>query len=304
MTETYFDQLGISPTSDIGQIEIAYQKRRSEWKGNPVRLGVIEQAYRVLGNPISLKKYLKDMSLVESPKASLPYASTAPGERLSNPSVPRVEVPNQPARKRHSTEFIQADESLGITAPSPSDGKKGTRKKTEIFDPETIIAHPVGTGAEFGVLPAAAPKRRRTEIIEDVQIAGPGSLNPAAGIEKRLETHANQTPYPPPEKPGRLFVDFDFGGEHMEYDLKEGQNIIGRPPLHGALPDIPMPDTELFISRCHATVTVEGTKVTLVDSSSNGTFLNGQLIQTSQPFLLKNMDVIEIEKRRLVIHIP
>ncbi len=305
MAETYFDQLGLSPTSDIGQIESAYRKKKLEVKSDQARLRLVEQAYRVLGNPISLKKYLKDMSPVESQAQISTNNQPAAMKPGGISSAHQADVPDRIGTKRHSTQFIETNEPVGKNPPpSQNVPTKSGRKKTEIYEPGTIIAHPPDKQPGSDAAPVPAPKRKHTEIIDDVWIPEPGVPNPVAKEKKRQPTVSVQTPQANQQNTRRAHVVYEYGGEHKEFDLKDGKNIIGRPPMNGALPDIPLPDPDLFISRCHAVVTIDGNTITLMDSSSNGTFLNGTRIPTSQPFPLNDEDVIEIEKRRLQIHIP
>ena len=69
MAETYFEVLGIPPTSDFGTISSAYLRKKAEYKSDPSRLCLIEDAYRVLMNPMSLRKYMDDLKPVETLKA-------------------------------------------------------------------------------------------------------------------------------------------------------------------------------------------------------------------------------------------
>jgi hypothetical protein len=305
MAETYFDQLGLSPTSDIGRIESAYRKKKAEVKFDPVRLRTVEQAYRVLGNPISLKKYLKDMGPVES---QTPISMNNPPPAMKPggvSSVHQADVPDHIGTKRHATTLIETDGLIGETPPSSQNvPTKSGRKKTEIYEPETIIARPPYKQPGPAAAPVPAQKRKHTEIIDDVRTPEPVEPNPVVKEKNRQPTVSIQTPQTPQHNTRRAHVVYEYGGEHKEYELKDGKNIIGRPPMNGALPDIPLPDPELFISRCHAVITINGNTITLMDSSSNGTSVNGKRIPTSQPFPLNDEDVIEIEKRRLLIHIP
>jgi pSer/pThr/pTyr-binding forkhead associated (FHA) protein len=304
MAETYFDQLGLSPTANIGEIESAYQQKRLEAKGDPNRLRLLEQAYRILGNPINLNSYLKNMRLAESTTTDPHRLPPTTGQSERIPSVSLANGTERIGTKRHSTEFIDTDEPIKKNPPAFPDGKvKSGRRKTEIYDPETIISRPPGRQPGAGAPPASAQKRQRTEMIDDVRIPRPFPPGPASRDKKRKPTETSQTAHMPSQNSLGAHVVYEYGGEQKEYDLKEGKNIIGRPPLNGSLPDIPLPDPEQFISRCHAVITIEGTHVTLMDSSGNGTSLNGKRIPTSQPFPLKNEDVIEIEKRLLRIHI-
>jgi hypothetical protein len=305
MAETYFDQLGLSPTSDIGQIESAYRKKKLEVKSDQVRLRLVEQAYRVLGNPISLKKYLKDMSQVESQapdSMNNPPPAKKPGGIAG---AHQADVPDRIGTRRHSTQFIETDEPVGEN-PHPSQNlpTKSGRKKTEVYDPETLIGRPPYKQSGPVAPSVPAQKRKHTEIIDDVRIPEPAVPDPVTKEKKRQPTVSVQTPQSSQQNTRRAHVVYEYGGEHKEYELKDGKNIIGRPPMNGALPDIPLPDAEFFISRCHAVITIDGNAITLMDSSSNGTSLNGKRIPTSQSLPLNDEDVIEIEKRRLQIHIP
>ena len=78
-----------------------------------------------------------------------------------------------------------------------------------------------------------------------------------------------------------------------------GDTTLGRhDPVTGVTPDIDLSglDPERTVSRRHATVrAVDGTlTITEANSSTNGTFLNGQKLDPFQPFPLANGDQVQL----------
>ncbi|MFH1654729.1 MAG: FHA domain-containing protein [Pseudomonadota bacterium] len=78
--------------------------------------------------------------------------------------------------------------------------------------------------------------------------------------------------------------------ESVEVKLTDAENFIGR------LTSCRIPLPSKGVSRQHAKVLIEGENAYIIDLGSvNGTFLNGNKLQTNQQTLLQNADLISIE---------
>jgi len=304
MAETYFDLLGLPPTSDFGQIQSAYLRKKSEFKDDPARLRLIEDAYRVLFNPISLRKYLDDVKQGGDPKLTGGEDSTMAGpSSMFGQNAPEGPPDGLP-RKRPKTQTLEPnDRAEQNPVPLGPGTHKSGRQRTVIYEPGSSDEQSAGQ-QPVPAKPAASPKRRqRTEVIGDDFAVGPNPQISPAHLTKP-KTAVEGSLVEPEDQAKRDYVLYSFGGDQKEYGLKEGENVIGRPPTNGAPPDIPLPDPEKYISRRHALIIVEGSHYSIKDmGSKNGTLINGQRLPGSIPHPLKNGDVIEIEKRRLEIHI-
>jgi hypothetical protein len=91
------------------------------------------------------------------------------------------------------------------------------------------------------------------------------------------------------------------GRQGHEFPLEAGNNTMGRwDPETGSFPEVDMEadDPEAKISRKHALIRVDGSKVTVEDIGSlNGTYVNrGQRLQPGSPVELKSGDEIIVGK--------
>ena len=288
MAETYFDILGLSPISDFGKIAIAYQQKKTEFKGDPNRLHLIEEAYRVLMNPMSLRKYLEDLKPVEVPATTIEKDST---QAVSLSETKKGLPPDNPLRssgKRQKTELFEFGKNASPQPVSPVPAvQKSGRQRTELFEPESGKA-PSGEQQAAPADITDVNKERQQAALETNETSLK-SDQPASKL-KTTKPHAH--------------VMCLYAGETNEYQLKEGENIIGRPPKNGTSPDIPLVDADHFISRRHAVILVKGSKYLLQDmGSDNGSSLNGERLLPLTSYPLKDGDVIDIEERQLIVHI-
>ncbi len=59
-----------------------------------------------------------------------------------------------------------------------------------------------------------------------------------------------------------------------EYELKPGENVVGREKA-----DIELKDPEDYVSRKHCVISFHNGKLSLVDTSLNGTYVNGERVE-------------------------
>jgi hypothetical protein len=250
------------------------------------------------------------------------------------PDLPSKTIPTQPAasggKGRKSTvlygedEVDQAPEPVQPVNPTPSGG--GRRRETEIGsrsveEPPAIKAAPRrreteindGESAAQDVKPAAqagAPMAQDVKpaaqagapMAQDVKPAEQAGA-PMAQVDrttKHFQEELAMAKARPAEGEQQPSVRVIYGGYVEIYPLKPGNNIIGRPPKSGGLPEIPIPDP--YVSRQHAIIHVEGEACSLTDQNSdNGTCLNGMRIEPLQPQRLKDGDSITIEGHLLKV---
>ncbi|MCB0310817.1 MAG: FHA domain-containing protein [Bdellovibrionales bacterium] len=90
-----------------------------------------------------------------------------------------------------------------------------------------------------------------------------------------------------------------------EFPLEEGENLIGRwDPEAGAFPEVDLDeeDPEAKVSRKHAVIFNEGSRVELEDlDSRNGTFLNRERLDPGKRYSLSIGDEIIIGKTFLKV---
>jgi len=91
------------------------------------------------------------------------------------------------------------------------------------------------------------------------------------------------------------------GRQGQEFPLEGGNNLVGRwDPETGAFPEVDLEadDPEAKISRKHALILIDGSKITVEDIGSlNGTYVNRQpRLAPGAPQDLKNGDEIIIGK--------
>jgi pSer/pThr/pTyr-binding forkhead associated (FHA) protein len=102
------------------------------------------------------------------------------------------------------------------------------------------------------------------------------------------------------EDPARLLLRSESGETLQEYILDKNEMVIGRAPTS----DILLSKDKLT-SRRHATIRYENGQYYLYDHhSANGTFVNGQQIEDTSPYLLHNEDHVGIGEHELVFQSP
>jgi hypothetical protein len=302
MGETHFDILGLLPVTDFGKITSAYQQKKAEYKGDPVRLRLVEQAYRVLINPMSLRKYLQEMKPVESATSDIGKDSTLPDSLSVVKKKPEIE---KTTGKRQKTEIFEFDREVHPPpTPSVSGVRKNVRQRTELFEPGSDEKPFTAPSADRLKAPASPPKRQRT-VIGTADASAPTD-HQALSMEpgKRPRTIPAGLSPEKNEFEKKAYVICMYAGEKKEFSIKEGENIIGRPPANGPTPDVPLADADRFISRRHAVILVKGEEYQFQDmGSDNGSLLNGKRLEPAIHYPLKDGDVIEIEKRQLIFKI-
>ena len=100
------------------------------------------------------------------------------------------------------------------------------------------------------------------------------------------------------EQPARFALRADSGETLQEYPLDKAEIVVGRAPNS----DILLSKDKLT-SRRHATVRYENGQYYLYDDhSANGTFVNGQQIEDTVPYLLHDGDQVGIGEHELVFY--
>lgn len=302
MSDTWFDILGILPTEDDRQIHEAYRQKKVEFQGDSERLSLINKAYQALSNPISRKRYLQS---IEGKVASR-KPDTRGDQTLIQPirsTTPPQPPPPPPTSKRQKTELFELEpkEPIKNTSSVEVTGSHSARRKTELFeDPkegELTRSFPVHK-------PDKQDGQQPANVVEPVEKPEAGTPLVSKGRSVRkptvFEPQQKET-IPPP------CIHFSYQGLNVTYPLKEGQNLIGRPPRkpEDKCPDILIPDPDQqYVSRKHALILVNGSLCTVQDlQSKNGTSLNGHRLEPSASHPLKDGDVIEIEGRRLRVQL-
>ncbi len=308
--ETHFSVLGLPEDASDAQITEAYRRQLAAASGDAARRARIEEAYRVLANPITRKSYRRELQ--RRGEQSAPPAASPPAAPAGAPPEPRRAAGQ---RKRQGTAYLDTPAAplppAAGQAP-PASGRAG-RQRTVYVD-DAGQPPPLAPGSPPARHPRARPK---TELIGDT---GPGAG--AAPAAPRQPTVVAQPPQPaarrkpvtdpasgPPtvtEEAGTApTLELSYRGRRRVFALRPGENLIGRPPRQGDPPDIPIEDDERYVSRRHAMVRVEASGCSIEDlKSDNGTSLNGQRLEPERAYPLKDGDVIQIQGRELRLHIP
>src|SRR5215470_13072273 len=151
------------------------------------------------------------------------------------------------------------------------------------------------------ISPAAAPAEQ-PPATADASLAT--ALEPAPAPEPEAPAPAAAAPEPaataPPTFKARLKL-VRGGRVGHEFSLESGNNLVGRwDPETGAFPEVDLEadDPEAKISRKHALVRLDGSKITIEDIGSlNGTYVNRQArLTVGAPQDLKDGDEIIIGK--------
>lgn len=130
----------------------------------------------------------------------------------------------------------------------------------------------------------------------------PGGSEPAVPDQDAGEATLRANAVPSKiENPARFVLSANKGGGPREYPLEKPDTSIGRAPEN----DIILPDEEKVISRYHATIRYEnGSYLLRDDGSSNGTYVNGQLLEKASPRMLQDGDRVTIGDYELVFYAP
>ncbi len=160
---------------------------------------------------------------------------------------------------------------------------------------------------EEAYLTLADPAKRKS-YLQQIQLSS--SPAPQTGEETLIqplppEMRSFSKPGEPTEADKTLVKEIEypylqgtFRDQTLIFSLKQGSNLIGRPPMHGDPPDIPLADP--YISRRHAILERDVTSCSIIDlGSANGTFFNGQRLKPDQAYPIQDKDVITIEGRNM-----
>ena len=183
-----------------------------------------------------------------------------------------------------------------------SEAHSGSEHQPASSDPGKALSSP-------GSL--SAGKRQRTEIMDlgnqTVSQENPPGSAPSGKRKNRDQTvimEADSRSGMTGDCPHSINVIVEYHQTIQTFSLHEGENIIGRPPVNGDLPAIPLPDLDSFISRKHAIITRNGGDCSIRDlGSANGTRLNGVRMKPNLLYSFKKGDVVEIEDRKIYIRI-
>jgi FHA domain len=156
--------------------------------------------------------------------------------------------------------------------------------------------------------PQPAPSAAPEPHAEPAPSAEPAPAPPAAAAEPAAAPEPAPIPAPepapqpaaPPAFKARLKI-VRGGRQGHEFPLEAGNNLVGRwDPETGAFPEVDLEadDPEAKISRKHALIRIDGTRITLEDIGSlNGTYVNRQpRLAPGAPHDLKDGDEIIVGK--------
>jgi hypothetical protein len=303
MGNTYFDVLRLPRNANDAQIGDAYRRLRARYANDPARLRAVEDAYRILANPISRRDYLQALQEGRAPAID-------EGEE-DGPALRHAQPASQPApaislfrragatTRRAKTELLDpsgADQSETppVPPPPPSAHPRRSRHPTELVESDLNPAESVNRGPQsthLGHTEAQDPPAPNTRT------ASPETISDAGRDAGRDMTRISPT-----RRPRTIAtVEVAYEGQVEVFELPNGTNWIGRPSKDDPPPAVPLPDPDRFVSRKHARIFLDDSTWTITDNSENGTLLNGKPLRKGQPNRLKDGDVLMIEGRTLTI---
>lgn len=222
---------------------------------------------------------------------------------------------------RQRTEFLDANPTSKPSVSPQAQGNIRQRQRTDFLDTPVVQSPPTPSEKEKGTPHVATPAVQTPPSTVGSAPASPrGATSADSSTPSPKATAGNKPLTPSPSSEVTVLrgevghdatvmhaiktvvVEVSYRGDVKQYPLHSGANLIGRPPVQGEPPAIPLPDPEKYISRRHAVIVWNGQHCRLIDQGSrNGTYLNDQRLQPQQEFDLKSGDIIVIEERRLRI---
>lgn len=296
MGQTYFDILRLPRNANDVQIGDAYRHLRAVYSNNPARLRAVEEAYRILANPISRRDYLQALEKGRAPTVDeREDDAPAPGWLQPAPAITRFRRANAMTRhnKTELLDMTDVSRDEGARAPTPpASPARRSRRPTELIDSEREHAEP-GWSADSPIRPVASAPEPDHRLETDTP-------NPPAQSER--DAGRDVTRISPTRRPSKIaIVEVAYQGQVEVFELPNGTNWIGRPSKDDPPPAVPLPDPDRFVSRKHARIFLDDSTWTVTDTSENGTLLNGKPLRKGQPSRLKDGDVLTIEGRTLTI---
>ena len=210
MGNSYYDLFGLPLDATDAQIHDAYGRLKAEAQGNPALLRLLDEAFRVLANPIKRRAYreqLRQQLAAGSPPA--PPSSPAPSSRVTGvspapgagtaPDRPATPPPSSAGKRRPTILFDVGDVGERTVPGAPPTG--GRRQPTELFGADSAPA--TGKPQE----PAGAPRKRGpTEVLplEDGSAAVPPA--PRSGRPPTAVMPIGSQPAPSPGAPAQPSV--------------------------------------------------------------------------------------------------
>ena len=185
---------------------------------------------------------------------------------------------------------------LNASAAAPT-GEGGASAGAHTGEAGSANAAP-GSAAEPAAAAAEAPAEPPPSEAPTGEIKPPGAEANAAAAAPAAEAPAAAAM----GSTARAKLQVVRGGRKgQEFPLEDGNNLVGRwDPETGAFPevDLDQDDPEAKISRKHALIRFEGSKITVEDIGSlNGTYVNRQpRLMPGNPVELKSGDEIIIGK--------
>ncbi len=144
----------------------------------------------------------------------------------------------------------------------------------------------VGSISKTQIIPAGIPDATKTLIMERPQGIQPNGDDNSKTVIRRVR-------FP------TLYLKIkDANGAVQERSFTQERITIGRFRTQ----DIVLEDDARYVSRQHAHIELRGSDFYVVDTSSNGTQLNGRKLNTEEPHRLADGDFIDIEGWRLTVH--
>lgn len=272
----FYEILEVDYNANYEEIRASYRRLRRQYRDNESKSKLIAEAWSVLSDEISKKRYDQNIRVAERQL------------RYRKPGM--VSAPRTPASKRQASS--PGEQRTGKSL-SDTEVLSSGLSKTDVFSsiPDTQILDEEDSEPLL-------PLTRTLILAEDAEPTDQPSLaiDMDETVTRLRDEHGVQTDIlkQPPATLEVMFPD----GTKKAYSLDREKTTIGRKGEN----DIVLADPEMYISREHASIIIRADRYYVVDhDSANGTFIRGKKIPPNREIPLADGETIEIEGRKLTL---
>ncbi|MBC8493080.1 MAG: FHA domain-containing protein [Chloroflexi bacterium] len=274
----FYEVLEIDYDASYGEIKASYRRLRRQHAGDERRLKLVAEAWSVLSDEVSRKRYDQSIQVVK--------------QRLQHRRPGKASTSPKPTSKTHG--FARGEERIRKPL-SDTEVISSRLSKTDVFPriPDTQILsieepEPFRPLARTKILPA-------NEDLDHQPASAPDMDDTVMRVpdENGVQTDILG------KSPAILEVVF-LDDTKKEYSLNKDKTTIGRRSDN----DIVLEDPQMYISREHASIILRAGQYYVVDhDSDNGIFIRGKRIPANREIPLGAGETIEIEERKLTLRL-
>lgn len=274
----FYEVLEADYDASYEEIKASYRRLRRQHTGDKRRLKLIAEAWSVLSDEVSRKRYDQSIKVAK--------------RRLQHRRPGKASTSRKPTSKTHG--FAQGEERIRKPLSNTEVISSGL-SKTDVFPqiPATQILNieesdPFRSLAPTKILPA-------NEHLDHQPASAPDMDDTVMRVPDENGVHTDILG----ESPAILEVVF-LDDTRKEYSLNKDKTTIGRRSDN----DIVLEDPQMYISREHASIILRAGQYYVVDhDSDNGTFIRGKRVPANREIPLGAGETIEIEERKLTLRL-